>query len=441
MSDSDEIQTELPGIPKRDIRLSDSQGAAVNKIERWLAKPFHESPCFRLFGFAGTGKTTLLKYGLAQWGREIGGGTIAATFTGKAALVMTRSGVPAQTIFSLIYLPTSATEEEVKNRKAELEMLRLAFASEKNMELKRKVQIELALAEKRFRDMQELGKIINEESKLRDADLLILDEVSMVDEEMATDLLSFEKKILVLGDPGQLPPVRGEGAFTAQEPDVMLTEIHRQALENPIIRLSMMAREGKHIPHGVYSDTVMKLSKWKIDVRDFIHADQVITGMNKTRLNLNNIMLRASGFTGPFPTGQGEKIICLKNDKKVGVINGQFLKLSKLEPVEEGRNGCPIMRAQITTEDGNDCGVHTLYLGHYQDHVKFDKERDLRDRFVKRSWVESTWGYAMTVHKSQGSGWGNVIFYDDGMGRDQENRNRLVYTAITRAENGLLILE
>lgn len=53
------------------------------------------------------------------------------------------------------------------------------------------------------------------------------------------------RPILVLGDPGQLPPIKGEGAFTDAESDIMLTEIHRQAAESAIIRLATMAREGQ----------------------------------------------------------------------------------------------------------------------------------------------------------------------------------------------------
>ena len=70
----------------------------------------------------------------------------------------------------------------------------------------------------------------------------VVAEVSMVGEEMANDLLAFGKPILVLGDPGQLPPIHGEGAFTNVAPDVMLDEIHRQAEGSAILRLPSRAR-------------------------------------------------------------------------------------------------------------------------------------------------------------------------------------------------------
>jgi hypothetical protein len=76
----------------------------------------------------------------------------------------------------------------------------------------------------------------------RRLDTMVKGADGMVGDEMARDLLAFGKPILVLGDPGQLPPIKGDGAFTRAAPDVMLTEIHRQAGESAIIRLAAMAR-------------------------------------------------------------------------------------------------------------------------------------------------------------------------------------------------------
>ena len=57
--------------------------------------------------------------------------------------------------------------------------------------------------------------------------------------------MSFGVPVLVLGDPAQLPPIQGGGYFTEAEPDAMLTEVHRQAFDNPIVRLSMDVRAGE----------------------------------------------------------------------------------------------------------------------------------------------------------------------------------------------------
>ena len=105
-----------------------------------------------------------------------------------------------------------------------------------------------AALELRLDDIHKPRFVLNEQSIVRDAKLIVLDEVSMVGAEMAHDLLAFGKPILVLGDPGQLPPIKGDGAFTSDDPDVMLTEIHRQAGESAIIRLATLARQASRSP-------------------------------------------------------------------------------------------------------------------------------------------------------------------------------------------------
>ena len=283
---------------------------------------------------------------------------------------------------------------------------------------------------------------------VRDAALIVLDEVSMVGDDMARDLLAFGKPILVLGDPGQLPPIKGEGAFTKAVPDVMLTEIHRQAGESAIVRLATMARQGRPIPYGEHDAHVWKMPRSSVTPEQMLRGGQVICGRNATRIQLNIAMKRAAGFDRVYPTGehcdgQIEKIICLKNRHDLGIVNGMFLELSEVR--DENEIG---FSASIRTEDGDPVGAtdskavrYVIYKGHFDDHVQRDPERDRRDHWIKKGLIEAVWGYAITCHKSQGSQWENVIVYDDGLGRTAEDRARWLYTAITRAEQGLVILD
>lgn len=168
-----------------------------------------------------------------------------------------------------------------------------------------------------------------------------------------------------------------------------------------------------------------------------LRGGQVICGRNATRIHLNAAMKQAAGFTGTHPEGNGEKIICLKNRHDLGLVNGMFVSL------DDVRNEGPLeFSATITTEDrvaiaGRQC----FYKGHYDDHVYLDPERSRRDWKEMRGLIETVWGYAITAHKAQGSSWPNVIVYDDGLGRTAEDRARWLYTAITRAEQGLAILD
>lgn len=416
--------------------MTDTQSAGIKKIIAWYkqcqsemaAKKPLTQQIFRLFGFAGCGKSTLLKYAEMELGDIC---TLRAAFTGKAARVMTQKGTPATTIHSLCYKVSEPSKEAIDKAKMELFKLREAGPGESDVMLWRAM---IRTREEAIKEMHRPTFVLNSEGPVRDADLIVLDEVSMVNETMAADLMSFGKPILVLGDPGQLPPIKGEGAFTQAIPDVMLTEIHRQAEGSAIIRLATMAREGKFIPFGTYSDTVYKMHKSDLGPEDLLQADQVLCGMNATRLMLNNAMRKAAGRTSILPQDSDEKIICLRNQNDIGLVNGSFLTLKDIEDTDEYK-----IRADIETDDGTDVGRRSIYKGNFLDHVEFDKDRAQKDHWHKKGLVEATFGSAITVHKAQGSGWKNIVWWDDGFGRG-EDRNKHAYTAITRAEDGLLIL-
>src|SRR5215212_1240576 len=186
---------------------SPQQDAAMKAVADWLRRG--DRPVFRLFGYAGTGKTTLARH-IAE---GVDGDVAFGAYTGKAALVLRTKGcADASTIHSLIY---------------------------------------------RSRESDEGGPqfVLNRQSQAAKAALIVIDECSMVDEELGRDLLSFGTPVLVLGDPAQLPPVKGGGFFTTELPDVMLTEVHRQARDNPIIRLSMTVREGGRLEPGIHGES------------------------------------------------------------------------------------------------------------------------------------------------------------------------------------------
>lgn len=444
------------GVTKVDgITPSNTQKKAIDAIKHWFENETEQKQVFRLFGYAGTGKSTVLKFALEELGldahkseredAECVPGVVTATFTGKAALVLKRKGTPARTIHSLIYSVIEATEAEIEEY------------AKKVVEAENKARgivdtTDRCFAEAAIVTMREnLSKMkkprfaLNPQSDAADCKLIVLDEVSMVGELMAADLLSFGKPILVLGDPGQLPPIQGEGAFTQQEPDIMLTEIHRQAEESAIIRLATMARQGQPIGFGAYDEFVAKIPKSAISPAEMLRGGQLICGMNATRLQLNNDMRRAAGFNGgALPSGPDEKIICLKNQNDLGLINGMFLSLGDV--VDDGEK---YFSAVVTDDEGRIIGGEDrhgkpsrqrIYKGHFLDHLHFDKGRHDQDWKVKKMLTEATFGWAITCHKAQGSQWENVLVWDDGLGRTPEDRNRWLYTAITRAEKGLVLL-
>jgi len=432
---------------------SPPQAAAIREIRDWFETRTDAQQVFRLFGYAGSGKSTVLKFALDELGLSphrsakdgpCVPGVVTATFTGKAALVLTRKGTPARTIHSLIYSVTEATEEEVE---AAGKRLREAEDAARRLSGFERTTAEAAIEAMRqaLSAMKHPRFALNPQSDAADARLIVLDEVSMVGEDMARDLMSFGKPILVLGDPGQLPPIKGDGAFTRDEPDVMLTEIHRQAAESAIIRLATMARTGEPIGFGSYDARVAKMRKGDVTPEQALHGGQLICGMNATRLQINNAMRAAAGLGDTWlPTGAAEKIVCLKNQNDLGLINGMFVTLEDI--VDEGSL---YFSAVVTDEDGRRVGPVDrdgrpgrlrLYKGHFEDHVAFDRTRHDRDWKDKKYLTEATFGWAITAHKAQGSQWENVIVWDDGLGRTEIDRRRWLYTAITRAERGLVLL-
>ena len=424
------------------IVVSKAQAEAIRAIRDWYRHRTHEQQVFRVFGYAGVGKSTITAMAIEALGLEpmTPGGlgvVLFAAFTGKAVLVMTRKGTPAQTIHSLIYRHSEASPEEIARVTEELSALERDLP---RMGLAERGFAEAQIAQLKLRldHIHEPQFVLNPQSDLRDADLLVLDEVSMVGKQMAEDLLAFGKPILVLGDPGQLPPVGEKSFFTDAEPDVMLTEIHRQAADSPILRLATMARRGEPIPFGAYDENVWKMSQRDVMPGQLLNGGQVICGKNATRRRLNMAMKQAAGFDADYPTGSGEKIICLRNRHDLGLINGMFLTLTDVRAHPHNPRA---FYAAVQTEDGVAIdGEHEFWRGEYDDHVVFDPNRHRQDWVQRRGLIESSWGYAITCHKAQGDSFETVVVFDEGFGRSAEEYSRWLYTAITRANRGLLIL-
>jgi ATP-dependent exoDNAse (exonuclease V) alpha subunit len=125
---------------------------------------------------------------------------------------------------------------------------------------------------------------------------VVIDECSMVNQELGEDLLSFGAKVLVLGDPAQLPPIQYGGYFTGGEPDAMLTEIHRQADGDPIVELATELRQGRMPRHGRYGESAIVA---EISDEELGAADQLLVGRNSTRHRYNAKLRRLSGSPDP----------------------------------------------------------------------------------------------------------------------------------------------
>ena len=363
------------------------QDTALKAVADWLkAKPGKKGtpPVFRLFGYAGTGKTTLARH-IAD---SVDGDVKFAAFTGKAALVMRNKGCDgASTIHSLIY---RARESGVEQPSFELW----------------------------------------DDAPASKAKLIVIDECSMVDAELGRDLLSFECPLLVLGDPAQLPPIQGGGFFTDVEPDAMLTEVHRQAQDDPIVRLSMAVREGREIEIGRYGETEV-VTRSDLDPERVMQADQILVGRNATRRAYNMRVRAKQGITEPLPVA-GDKLVCLRNNRKKALFNGG---LWRVKARTQSRSKSRILAMRLAPDEDfggrvTKVSVRTdCFTGGIED-IPWEQ---------RKPYDEFDFGYVLTVHKSQGSQWDDVVLFDESFAF-QDSRARWLYTGITRAAKRLSIV-
>jgi exodeoxyribonuclease-5 len=394
------------------IQWSPQQVSALDAIEQWFHDPCSDQ-VFKLFGYAGTGKTSLAQ----EAADRIGGMVLFGAYTGKAAHVLKTKGCPnATTIHKTVYKVNKPDRAKLLTLEAQLhnaddeeaEMLKVEIEKEKER-----------LEQPRFS--------INLDSSLNHASVMIVDEVSMVDKKIGRDLLSFGKKILVLGDPGQLPPVKGTGFFNA-DPDIVLTEIHRQAGDNPIIQLATKARNGERIKVGEYGDSVVRMGEPPVE--DFLNADQILVGTNALRTKVNFAIRHHKGFAPERPAA-GDKIVCLKNNHEAGLLNGQLWEVVSILETQYG-NSDDHIAMRIRNDEDREMDVIS-HLHHFQDRpgkLNFYTAGD-------SEWFD--YGYALTVHKAQGSQWNNVIVFDQSK-VFRENRSKWLYTAITRAAEKVTLL-
>lgn len=371
-----------------NLTLSADQEAALEKMQDWYKNRNPADPkqqVFYLAGWAGTGKTTVAN--LFSESLEKRTKVLYGSFTGKAALRMRQAGMGhARTLHSMIY------------KLEGVEKQRPVFKLDENSVLKR-------------------------------AHLLILDECSMVDKQLGEDVLSFGVPVLILGDQGQLPPVKGTGFFTNRRPNAVLNEVHRQALDNPIIQLATDVRKGGAIKKYVESQLVTFPKK--VETMEYIlAADQVLCGRNNVRKNINNIIRANKGYTELYPE-PGEKVICLRNNHRENLFNG-MMGYAEDSAYEHG-----VVTLHFVDDEDIDYTIECHPEGFEDDELL--KGMDWR---LKNQLNEFTFGYAITVHKSQGSQWDSVALVDDGMLIwDRAARTKWLYTAITRAAEKLVIMK
>lgn len=386
-----------------EINLSEDQKYAANKIWKWLA---HDSDKQYLTfgGYAGTGKTTLLAAFRKKIHELKPDLKIAfCSYTGKATRVLhaTLREMKAlygednvSTIHSLIYSPVTNQQKEIVgwSRKDDLQY-----------------------------------------------DLIVIDEASMVDEEIWQDLLRYKIKILAVGDHGQLPPIKGKFNLM-QEPEIRLEKIHRQSEGNPIIEVSIQARKLGAIEFADYGEFVKKFDRSQPEAGEIMNEllsnykpnCLILCGYNHTRVKLNSFVRQSLGFETQEPR-PGDRVICLRNNHEKEIYNGMLGTIQSISLEDDGK----WYFAEIEMD-----GEERLYKGLILVE-QFNNKQTMNftnDRKKTTAGDLFDFGYALTVHKAQGSQANTVVLLEERFKQmDDEMWKRWLYTAVTRAEKELYI--
>lgn len=384
------------------LKLSKEQKKVTETLIDWVKNP--KEQFITLGGYAGTGKTTVISKFRSILNEENKELNVAfVSYTGKATRVLGDKLTEAKarsykdtvsTIHGLLYDP-------IENDKAEI------VGWERKKEVK--------------------------------TDLIIIDEASMVDSEIWKDLTSFGIPIIAVGDHGQLPPIKGSFNLM-DEPMLKLEEIHRQAKGNPIIQISEIVRNEGNIPINKWNSRVKKIDRYSQDagseIIDILESSKndsmILCGFNTTRNKLNAYMRNINEHFSESPV-IGDKVICLRNNHEKQIYNGMIGQLNSIE-VEDSDTAF----VKITMDDG-DIYQGSIYLPQFGNPQSLNFT-DQRGQVGNRDLFD--FGYAMTVHKSQGSQAKRVVLFEErSQHMDDDMWRRWLYTGVTRAEEELFVIK
>lgn len=399
-----------------DIILNPDQSKAVNIATKWWSdynKGLARRNIFELSGGAGTGKSTTCRAIIEAMGLDISD-CVYVTFTGKAVIPLRQSGLPAQTIHSLIY--------DVKKIPVKDDEGRIRY----------------------FRGTPIMKTIFVKKQALPSwIKVIIVDEAGMVGTAMAQDIVSFGLPIIALGDLRQLPPVIGAQYFL-KNPDAIINIVMRQKEGSGIIYLAKLATHGISIPYGEYGDlNDAKVITWDdLTDEELLKYDCVVCEKNRTRDVINNRIRSILGRGNKLELR--DKIVCVQNnwditldsDPNISLVNGL---VGYIDDIYKDTRGNSSMEIDFRPEF---CSMHDKFF-----RVPINPNYPLLSHAERSTTMTQfmpgiafEFGYALTGHKCQGASIANVLVVNEVSNRSDYGRKWL-YTAITRASERVTIVQ
>lgn len=377
-------------------------------VDRYL----HREKFTIISGYAGTGKSTLVKFIISALpGIDPDKDVVYTSFTGKATQVLSKKG-----------------------NKNTMTLHKLLFTSHPRPD----------------------GTFMRVPVPSIDYKVVVVDEISMAPKSLIARLMNYKVYVIGLGDPFQLPPVdKNEDNHLLDNPHIFLDEIMRQAAESEIIQLTMKIRNGEPI-ENFKGNEIQILSKEELSTGMLFWADQVLVATNATRKSINSQMRQELGRTSKVPE-KGDKLICYRNywdevgnqgsaliNGTIGTLKDGFESFVQL-PYFLGGNRIPVIRGEFVGEDGEAYGNYIMdkqmiLTGEKSLDWKTEYKLGKNPRYMSLIPKEFAYGYAITVHRAQGSEWDKVLVIEEKFPFDKEEHARWLYTACTRASGKLVLI-
>ena len=287
--------------------------------------------------------------------------------------------------------------------------------------------------------------------------IVIVDEVSMAPRNLMKLLFTHKNvHVICLGDPFQLPPVdKDEDNHLLDNPHIFLDEVMRQAQESEIIRVTMDIRN--HKPLSLMDGNEVKiLTKADLSTGMMQWADQMLVGTNQMRVALNNQMRELLG-RGDAPE-DGDKVICLRNywsilaenedplvNGTIGYLQDSFESFNQL-PWRMGGQRIYTIQGNFLSDGGAlyknlDMDKKLILTGEKSLDWKTTWKLNSNPRTSMLVPLEFTYGYAITGHKAQGSEWDKVLVVEEKFPFAKEEHARWLYTCATRASEKLVLVK
>ena len=370
---------------------------------------------FQFSGGPGTGKSYTLNRIISELG--INRDQVAPmSYIGQAAIIMRLKGFNnAKTIHSWIYSPERGAKKDKKTN-----------------EIMYDPYLGTPIEEIQFKP-----------KPLHGIKLIVIDEGGTVPLSMKRDIEKHNIPIIVAGDINQLPPVADKPAYLYGCNDVMiLDQVMRQKEGSGILYLADRALKGLPIQRGYYNDA-MVIYDDEVTNEMLAASNAILCGTNKTRERINNLVRKEIlGYTSDLPQYY-EKIICRKNDWSLnvdGIGLGNGLTGRIVSPIDISNYDGTVFKVDFMPDLFN--GVfRNIDINYEYFKAPIANKQAIKMKMFTHGIPGHCFDYAycITTHLAQGAEYPNVIYFEENVHPDIQNR--LNFTAITRASHGLIYVK